>query len=74
MLQELCERAKAEMKAMPTEELGSWQNAVTMANGCWLTRGHFSQNFYIYCKELPEEHHCSWNGHFCMHGSDDVVE
>ncbi len=45
MLQEIC--AKAEMKAMPAEELGSWQNAL---DGCWLTRGHFSQNFTFIVK------------------------
>ena len=39
MLQEICERAKAEMKEMPAEELGNWPNAVTTADGCWLTGG-----------------------------------
>ena len=73
MLQEICERAKAEMKAMPAEELGSWQNAVTTADGCWLTRGHFSQNFTFIVKNYLKNT-ILWYGHLCMRGSDDVVE
>ena len=73
MLQELCERAKAEMKAMPAQELGSWQNAVTTADGCWLTRGHFSQNFTFIVKNYLKNT-ILWYGHLCMRGTDNVVE
>ena len=73
MLQEICERAKAEMKEMPAEELGNWPNAVTTADGCWLTRGHFSQNFtFIVMNYLKNT--ILWYGHLCMCGSYDVVE
>lgn len=51
MLQEICEHEKAEMKK------SAWQNAVTTADWCWLTRGHFSQNCTSIVKNLPEEHH-----------------
>ena len=44
MLQEMCDGAKEAMKALPEAKLGSWKNAVTTADACWLTRGHFSQN------------------------------
>ncbi len=44
MLDEICACAKEEMKALPADEQGSWENAVPTADGCWLTRGHFSQN------------------------------
>ena len=50
MLQSMCECAKEEMKAMGAEELRGWKNAVTTADGCWLTRGHFSQNFTFIIK------------------------
>ena len=48
MLQEMCEGAKEAMKALPATELGSWKKAVTIADACWLTRGHFSQ----YCTSI----------------------
>jgi len=44
MLDNLCTLAKNDMKELPGATLGSWLRAVTTANGCWLTRGHFSQN------------------------------
>ena len=40
-----CELAKQKMKEKPAAELDSLQNAVTTADGAWLTRGHHSQNF-----------------------------
>ena len=73
MLQEMCERAKAEMKAMPAEKLGSWQNAITTADGCWLTRGHFSLNFTFIVKNYLKNT-ILWYGNLCMSGSDNVVE
>ena len=73
MLQSMCECAKEEMKAMVAEELGSWKNAVTTADGCWLTRGHFSQNFTSIIKNY-QKNTILWYGHLCMRGSDDVVE
>ena len=73
MLQSMCECAKEEMKAMGAEELGGWKNAVTTADGCWLTRGHFSQNFTFIIKNY-QKNTILWYGHLCMRGSDDVVE
>ena len=42
MLDELCEQAKRQTKAMPDGELGSWKRAVTCADGTWQTRGWHS--------------------------------
>ena len=44
MLQELCDEAKLDMKAMDPATIGSWQRAVTTSDGVWLTRGKFSKN------------------------------
>ena len=38
MLDEICEAAKQEMRDMKESKLGSWQNAVTVADGTWQTR------------------------------------
>ena len=43
-LDKICSQAKEEMKRMDPSETGSWKNAVTSGDACWLTRGFFSQN------------------------------
>ena len=45
MVDEQCELPKQKMKEKPAAELGSFQNAVMIADGAWLTRGHHSQTF-----------------------------
>ena len=53
MLDEQCILAKAKMKAKPENELGSFENAITTADGAWMTRGYCSQNFtYQICALL----------------------
>ena len=37
MLNEMCNDAKAEMKAKAPSEVGSWQRAITSPDGVWLT-------------------------------------
>ena len=73
ILDDICTLAKKEMQALPDQLVGSWKNAVTTADGCWLTRGHFSQNFTFVIK-----HYLSnallYYGHLCMRGDDDVVD
>ena len=44
MVNEMCEMAKDEMKALSPTTVGSWQRAITSSDGAWLTRGKFSQN------------------------------
>ncbi len=45
ILDEMCEDTKNLMKHLPKDELGSWDNAVTVADGAWQTRGFHSKNF-----------------------------
>jgi len=44
MVDEMCELAKSEMKALDPATVGSWQRAITTSDGAWLTRGKYSQN------------------------------
>ena len=44
MLDEVCEAAKQEMRDVKESELGLWQNAVTVADSTWQTRGWHSKN------------------------------
>ena len=44
MVNEMCEREKERMKALNPKDLGSWSQAVTSADGTWLTQGHHSKN------------------------------
>ena len=46
MVEKLCEKEKMRMKAMDQKELGSWERAVTSADGTWMTRGYHSKNNY----------------------------
>ena len=73
MLKDMCKQAKEDMKALPVEDFGSWQNAVTTADGCWLTRGHFSQNFTFIVKNYLKNT-ILFYGHACMQGNDDVID
>ncbi len=45
MVDEMCTEAREAMKKKKKEELGSWERAVTVADGAWMTRGHHSENF-----------------------------
>ena len=44
MVDDLCEVAKREMKEKNGGDLGSWERAVTTADGTWQTRGWHSKN------------------------------
>ena len=56
MVDEMCDDAKHQMKQLPPEQIGSWSRAVTCCDGCWLIRGHFSQNCTFVIKKL--HHRC----------------
>ena len=45
MLDTQCELAKKAMKLKPASEHDSFQNAITIADGAWMTRGYHSQSF-----------------------------
>ena len=38
VLDEICDMGKSEMKVKTPPELGSWKNAVTSSDSCWLIR------------------------------------
>ena len=61
------------MKALPADEQGSWENAVTTADGCWLTRGHLRKNCTFIIKNYLKNT-ILWYGHACMRGDDDMIE
>ena len=48
LLDKQCEIAKEKMKKSPSGENCSWDRAVTVADGAWITRGHHSQNFTLH--------------------------
>ena len=73
ILDDICQISKDEMQKLPNQLNGSWNKAVTTADGCWLTRGHFSQNFTFIIKNYLNNS-LLYYGHLCMRGSDDVVE
>ena len=72
MLDKACETAKQEMRDMKESELGSWQNAVTVADGTWQTRGWHSKNatftIRIYLNGALLYYH------LCQKGMDEVIE
>ena len=75
MVDEQCDLAKQKLKEKACAELGSFQNAVTIADGVWLTRGHHSQNFtyqvrdYMTSALLYYQHLCQrGKDHFCEDG------
>ena len=78
-----CEVAKQEMKKAPPDEIGSWQRAVTVADGAWMTRGHHSSMSVITWgivlypllstwKEAPVCRYFKVNGRCC--GRDNISE
>ena len=69
----MCAHAKEEMKALPADQQGGWETAVTTADGCWLARSHFSQNCTFIIKNYLKNT-ILWYGHGCMLGDDDVIE
>ena len=52
ILEELCKDAKLQMKSISSDQLGSWDRAVTTYDGCWQIRGHFQSELYLYYKKL----------------------
>ena len=70
LLDEMCEEAKADMKAMDQSQLDSWSRGVTSADGTWMTRGHHSKNATFSIRNYD-------NGallYLCQKGRDKVIE
>ena len=73
MVDQMCDEAKLEMKCMDQSELGSWSQAVTSADGTWMTRGHHSKNATFSIRNY-------YNGallyrkHLCQKGRDSLIK
>ena len=72
ILDDMCEQAKAEMKSLPTTELGSWERAVTTSDGCWHIRGFFSQNSTFIIRNYLTGA-LLFYGHASMRGCDSII-
>ena len=73
MLDEVCEAAKQEMRDIKANELGSWQNAVTVADGTWQTRGWHSKNATFTIRNYLNGALLYYH-HLCQKGRDEVIE
>lgn len=73
MVDDLCEEAKAEMKLMDPDALGSWKKAITSADGCWHTRGHHSQN-HTFTVRNYQNGSLLYYIHLCQRGRDELSE
>ena len=51
LLDSQCELGKREMQSAPTDQIGSWNRAVTVGDGVWQTRCHHSQNFTFHIRD-----------------------
>lgn len=68
-----CDDAKHQMKQLSSDQIGSWSRAVTCCDGCWLIRGHFSQN----CTFVITNYITSallYYGHLSMRGADRICD
>ena len=52
--------------------VGSWEWAITTSDGCWLTRGKFSQNCSFTIRNYMNNS-LLYYVHVCMHGKEDDV-
>ena len=73
MLDNVCEAAKKEMKAKKDDELGSWNRAVTTADGTWQTRGWQSKNATFTIRNYLTGALLYYH-HLCQKGRDKVVQ
>ena len=73
MVDIVCEEAITAMKKMDQNDLGSWSRAVTTADGCWMTRGHFSKNFTFTVRNYLTGA-LLFRKHLCQKGRDKIIE
>ena len=73
LVDDMCEEAKNDMKAMDQTHLGSWSRAVTSADGTWMTRGYHSKNatFSIHDNLTGA---LLYYVHLCQKGRDKVIQ
>ena len=73
LLDKQCELAKEKMKAIPSDKIGSWDRAVTVADGAWMTRGHHSQNFTFHVRDYMNNSVLYYK-HLCQRGKGPLYE
>ena len=73
LLDKQCELAKQEMKKAPPDEIGSWQRAVTVADGAWMTRGHHSQHFTFHVRDYMRNSVLYYK-HFSQRGKEPLYK
>ena len=57
------------MKDAPSDSIGSWKKAVTVADGAWMTRGYHSQNFTFHVRDYTRGSILYYQ-HLCQRGGD----
>ena len=73
MLDEVCEADKQEMRDVKESQLGSWKNAVTVADCTWQTRGWHSKNATFTIRNYLTGALLYYH-HLCQKGRDEVIE
>ena len=73
LLDSQCELGKREMQSAPTDQIGSWNRAVTVGDGVWQTRGHHSQNFTFHIRDHVRNS-VLYYLHLCQRGKDSMCE
>ena len=73
MVDEHCKVAKEYLKSKKQDELGSWDHAVTCADGTWMTRSHHSKNATFSIRDYLTGALLYYK-HLCQHGRDEIVE
>ena len=61
------------MKALNPKDLGSWSQAVTSADGTWLTRGHHSKNATFSIRNYLSGALLYYK-HLCQKGRDHIIK
>ena len=73
LLDSQCELGKREMQSAPTDQIGSWNRAVTVGDGVWQTRGHHSQNITFHIRDHVRNS-VLYYLHLCQRGKDSMCE
>ena len=73
MVDEMCAEGREAMKKKSPSEYGSWEKAVTVADGAWMTRGHHSQNFTFSIRNYFTGE-LLYRKHVCQRGRDKVID
>lgn len=73
LVDDMCEAAKNDMKAVDQTQLGSWSRAVTSADGTWMTRGYHSKNATFSIHDYLTGA-LLYYVHLCQKGRDKVIQ